>query len=153
MKVYLASDHAGLALKEALVKALSEEGHRVEDLGAYTENPEDDYPDFIAPCAARVAAEKEARGIVIGGSGHGEAMVANRILGVRAATFYGPRSIQEKSEDGYDIVRVLRMHYDANVLSLGARYISEEEACEAARVFLSTEFSGDERHVRRLGKF
>ena len=160
MTVYLAADHTGIKLKAALLEALLELGHAAVDLGAESYDSEDDYPDIVTPCAARVAAEQDALGIVIGGSGHGEAMAANRLLGVRAATFYGPRApIAELesegtvSTDAYDIVRVARRHNNANVLSIGARFVSREEAIEAARIFIETPFSNDERHVRRLSKF
>jgi len=160
MTVYLAADHTGIKLKAALLQALTELGHAAVDLGAEPFDPEDDYPDVVTPCAARVAAEQDAFGIVIGGSGHGEAMAANRLPGVRAATFYGPRasagaleSEGTASTDAYDIVRVARRHNDANVLSIGARFVTEAEAEEAARIFLETPFSGDERHIRRIAKF
>jgi ribose 5-phosphate isomerase B len=99
-------------------------------------------------------------GVFVGGSGEGEAMAANRIKGVRAAVFYGPRRVAAEleieggsSEDGYDIIRLTRRHNDANFLSLGGRFISREEAIEAIRIFLSTPFTGPERHARRLAKF
>ena len=143
-KVYLASDHAGYALKAALVPFLQELGHAVEDLGAHALDAADDYPDFITPCAERVAGEPGAFGIVLGKSGEGEAMAANRIKGARAAVFYG---------GAHEIVALAREHNDANILSLGAGFISEEEGKEAVRQFLAAAFSGDERHVRRLAKF
>ena len=148
MKVFIASDHAGFSLKTTLVEYLREQGHEVTDMGAHELRPDDDYPDFIAPCASRVADEEGAFGIVIGWSGHGEAMVANRVGGVRAINFYGldPR-------EGYDIVRLGREHNDANVLSLGAHFVSSEQAVRAVCLFLETPFSGDVRHVRRLRKF
>jgi ribose 5-phosphate isomerase B len=167
MKIYIAGDHAGYTLKTALIEQLRTFGHEVEDLGADTLNPEDDYPDFITPCAQRVAAECRENsapstvfGIVIGGSGQGEAMAANRVLGARAAVFYGKeRAVATleieggDSEDGFDPVRLARRHNDANILSLGARFISGTDAVEAVRVFLETPFSGKERHSRRLAKF
>lgn len=160
MTVYLAADHTGIALKAALLKALTELGHTAVDLGADAIDPEDDYPDVVTPCAARVAAEQGAFGVVIGGSGHGEAMAANRLPGVRAATFYGPRASDVAFEaegtisaDAYDIVRIARRHNNANVLSIGARFVTEAEAEEAVSIFLDTPFSGDERHMRRIAKF
>lgn len=143
MTVYLASDHAGFALKGALVIALKSEGHTIEDLGPHTLDAEDDYPDYIVPLAERVAEHTGSFGIAIGGSGEGEAIVANKVDGIRAAEYYG---------GNLDIVRLSREHNDANVLALGARFLSEEEALEAVRLWLSTPFSGDERHVRRLKK-
>lgn len=148
MTVYVASDHTGFELKELLLAYIVELGHSATDVGAYEQTTDDDYPDFIAPCASRVANTEGAFGIVIGGSGHGETMVANRLLGARAATFYAPHP-----QKGYDIVRLAREHNNANILSIGARFVSEEEAKEAVRLFLETPFSEDERHVRRLGKF
>ena len=165
-KVYFASDHAGFDLKNALVAHVRTLGYEVEDLGAFALDAEDDYPDFITPCARRVAEENArageagARGIIIGGSGQGEAMAANRVPGVRAAVFYGPMRVTValdieggRSEDGYDAVRLPRRHNDANVLSIGARFVSGEEADKAVRIFLETPFSGAERHTRRLAKF
>ncbi len=160
-KIYLAADHAGFDLKNALVSHLQTLGYEVEDLGASVLNPEDDYPNYVTPLAERVAAEPDTRGIVIGGSGQGEAMCANRVKGVRAIVFYGKMRVTAaleveggKSQDGYDIVRLGRRHNDANVLSLGARFISVEEADEAVRTFLETPFAADAvRHSRRLSKF
>ena len=142
MKVLLASDHAGFELKNALVAFVGLLGHEVEDMGPYTLEPQDDYPDFIMPLARRVAQEK-CIGIIAGGSGQGEAMAANRIKGVRAAVYYG---------GSLDIIKLMREHNDANVLSLGARFMESGDAENALRTFLDTAFSGDERHVRRIGK-
>jgi len=160
MKIYLASDHAGFRLKTALMEQLPLLGHEVEDCGAYELNPDDDYPDFVTPLAQKVAADPGTFGIIAGGSGQGEAMCANRIPGVRAAVFYGPMPAHEAldreggfSQDGYDAVRLSRRHNNANVLSLGARFVSPAQADEAVRTFLSTEYTGDERHVRRLAKY
>jgi ribose 5-phosphate isomerase B len=160
MKIYLASDHAGFALKAALLEQLPLQGYEVEDCGAFILDHDDDYPDFITPLAKKVASDEGSFGIILGGSGQGEAMCANRIAGVRAAVFYGEMPVTETlgieggfSEDGFDTVRLPRRHNNANVLSFGARFISGTEASEAVRIFLTTEFSDDERHVRRLGKF
>ncbi len=159
-KVYLAADHAGFALKTALIKHLDTLGYAIEDMGALSLNPDDDYPDFITPLAERVAAEPEARGIIIGGSGQGEAMCANRVPGIRAAVFYGPMRVTEmleveggRSEDGYDLVRLARRHNNANILSIGARFVPGDEAVEAVRLFLNTPFSDALRHTRRIAKF
>lgn len=166
MKVYFASDHAGFALKTALMEHLETRGVAVEDVGAFALEPADDYPDYVTLCAQRVAEENArggsaaARGIIIGGSGQGEAMAANRVSGVRAAVFYGPMRVTEsldieggRSEDGYDNVRLARRHNDANVLAIGARFVSGKEAEEAVRLFLDTPFSDSPRHSRRLAKF
>ena len=164
-KVYFASDHAGFTLKNALLEHVRTLGYDAEDLGAHTLNPDDDYPDFITPCAQKVAEENarlagSARGIILGGSGQGEAMCANRVVGIRAAVFYGPRSVTTAldiegghSEDGYDAVRLPRRHNDANVLSIGARFVSGDEADRAVRIFLETPPSDSPRHTRRIAKF
>jgi ribose 5-phosphate isomerase B len=159
-KVFFASDHAGFALKNALAEHIRTLGYDVEDVGAFTQDPDDDYPDFVTLLARAVASDATCRGIIVGGSGQGEVMCANRIRGVRAAVFYGPRRVTEaldieggRSEDGYDAVRLPRRHNDANVLSIGARFVSGDEADEAVRIFLETPFSASPRHMRRLAKF
>lgn len=158
--LFIAADHAGFALKNALAEHLRTLGYAVEDMGAHRSDPEDDYPDFVTPLAKRVADETGAYGIIIGGSGQGEAMCANRISGIRAAVFYGPARVTAaleieggRSEDGFDLVRLARRHNNANVLSIGARFVSGEEAEEAVHIFLETPFSDSPRHARRLGKF
>lgn len=141
MKIALAADHAGYELKEVLKAHLLSSGHEVEDVGAHALDPHDDYPDFIVPAAHMVAEGSCERAIILGGSGQGEAMAANRVPGVRAAVYYGEPS---------DIVRLSREHNDANTLSLGARFLATEEAVRAVDTWLSTPFSGDERHARRI---
>ncbi len=143
MKIFIGTDHAGFELKQKLVPYLNELGYEAEDMGAHELNKEDDYSDFIAPVAEAVSKNTEAKGIILGGSGQGEAIVANRVNGIRAAVYYG---------GSIDIVRLSREHNDANILSLGARFITEDEAREAVKLWLRTEFSGEERHVRRLKK-
>lgn len=143
MKIFLASDHAGFELKEALTPFLRERGYEVEDLGPSTLEPNDDYPDYLVLLGHRVAAEKGSMGIGIGGSGQGEAIAVNRVKGARAAVYYGGPK---------EIITLSREHNDANVLSLGARFISIDEAKEAVVLWLTTNFSGDERHVRRIAK-
>ncbi|MSU74460.1 RpiB/LacA/LacB family sugar-phosphate isomerase [Candidatus Kaiserbacteria bacterium] len=159
-KLFIASDHAGFALKNALFVHLQTLGYEIEDMGNATLDPEDDYPDFITLLAKRVADEVGARGIIVGGSGQGEAMCANRISGIRAAVFYGKMKVTAaldieggRSEDGYDLVRLARRHNDANILSIGARFVSGEEAEEAVHIFLETSFSDSPRHARRVAKF
>lgn len=159
-KIYFAADHAGFALKQALLEHVRTLGYDVEDLGAFSEDTEDDYPDYVTPLAEKVASEEGARGIIVAGSGQGEAMCANRVKGVRAAVFYGPMRVTAAldiegghSEDGYDSIRLPRRHNNANVLSIGARFVSGEQADEAVRIFLDTPFSEAERHIRRLAKF
>ena len=144
MRIYIASDHAGFELKSALIPYIGSLGHEVEDMGAEKLDPEDDYPVFIGPCAQKVAQDVGSFGIILGGSGQGEAMAANREKGVRAAVYYG---------GDRSLVSLAREHNDANILSLGARFISEEEGKEAVRVFLETPFSNAARHARRIAEF
>ncbi len=160
MKIFLACDHAGFRLKSAFLEHLPLLGHEVEDMGAHELNPDDDYPDFVTPLAHAVAANEGSMGIICAGSGQGEAMCANRVPGVRAAVFYGEMPVTvaldvegAHSEDGYDTVRLSRKHNNANVLSIGARFVSPDTADEAVRIFLTTKFSTDPRHARRIAKF
>lgn len=143
MKIAFGADHAGFELKGILTSLLTENGHEVIDCGATSEDPADDYPDFVRPAAQAVADGTAERAIVIGGSGQGEAIVANRIPGIRAAVFYGGPE---------EIVTLSREHNDANVLSLGARFLTTDTARAMVMLWLSTAFSGDERHVRRIAK-
>ncbi len=153
--IYIASDHAGFELKESISIFLKEHGVTVEDQGPLSLDPTDDYPDYILPMAAKVAQHKGSYGIAIGASGQGEAMVANRIKGVRAAVYYGPAHQSQTDTDGksLDLLTSTRVHNDANVLALGARFLSVEEAKKAVLTWLQTAFSGDERHMRRIAKF
>jgi ribose 5-phosphate isomerase B len=143
MKVFLASDHAGFVLKNVLVDFLRAGEYEVEDMGAHSLEGSDDYPDYIEPLAHAVAQHNGSMGIVLGGSGEGEAIASNRTEGVRAAEYYG---------GNLEIVRLAREHNNANVLSLGARFINEEHAKEAVQLFLTTPFSNEERHARRIEK-
>ena len=145
MRVYIASDHAGFALKNVLVPYVNELGYDVIDLGPASYEPADDYPELIRPCAEKVAHESGAFGIVLGWSGQGEAMVANRVPGIRAAVFYGPINQCE-------VVSLAREHNNANILSLGAHFLTEEDAKAAVRLFLATAFSNEERHLRRIAQ-
>ncbi len=142
-KIYIGTDHAGFELKEALVPYLKTLGYEVFDMGAHSFDALDDYTDFIRPTAEAVAEDKGSRGIIIGGSGQGEAICANRVPGVRAVVYYG---------GSLDIVVLSREHNDANILSLGARFVDEDEAKKAVHLWLETEFNGDERHARRIKK-
>ena len=142
MKIHIASDHAGLELKEKVKLYLSDLNYEVIDHGAYEYDALDDYPDFIFPCANAVSNDPESKGIILGGSGQGEAMAANRVKGVRAAVFYnGPD----------EIIKLSRQHNNANILSLGARFMSEEEMYKIIEVWLSTDFESG-RHQRRIEK-
>lgn len=137
MKIAIGSDHAGFAYKEKIKELLSALGHEVTDFGANSEESVD-YPVFIRPVALAVARGDVERGIVLGGSGNGEAMAANRVKGVRCAVCWNETS-----------ARLARQHNDANVISLGQRMMSEELAFELVRIWLETEFEGG-RHVRRI---
>ena len=142
MKIYLATDHAGFELKNFLKEYLISKGYNVEDCGAYKYDPLDDYPDFIKSASEKVANDQSAKGIIIGGSGQGEAMAANRIKGVRAAVYYdGP----------IDIVKLSRLHNNANILSLGARFLSTKRATEILDIWLTEDFEGG-RHEHRINK-
>ena len=142
MTIHIATDHAGLELKEKVKLYLSDLDYEVIDHGAYEYDALDDYPDFIFPCANAVSNDPESKGIILGGSGQGEAMAANRVKGVRAAVFYnGPD----------EIIKLSRQHNNANILSLGARFMSEEEMYKVIEVWLSTDFEFG-RHQRRIEK-
>ena len=143
MKIYLATDHAGYELKEAVKKHLREKDFEVEDVGALIYDKEDDYPDFIFPLARKIARDKDARGIIFGGSGQGEAMAANRVRGVRAAVYYGGEE---------QIITLSREHNDANILSIGARFVKENKIMKLIEFWLSTAFSRAARHQRRINK-
>jgi ribose 5-phosphate isomerase B len=144
MVVLLASDHAGFALKEVVKRDLKQLGYTVQDEGAFAFKDGDDYPDFIKLVAKQVSADPDnSRGIIFGGSGEGEAIVANRFPRVRATVYYG---------GPVDIITLSRLHNNANILSIGARFVTEIEAQKAIHTWLTTEFPGEERHVRRIAK-
>lgn len=145
MKIYFGTDHAGYEMKEALASYVEKElGYTVADMGAHQHDPGDDYTDFIVLVAQEVSHDPDvSRGIVLGGSGQGEAVVANRFPKVRCAVYYGGT---------LDIVKVSRDHNNTNMLSLGARFVSLDEAKAAVKLWLETPFSEDERHKRRLKK-
>lgn len=156
MKVYFAADHAGFESKNALVEYVRRLGYEVEDCGAFVNDPVDDYPEIIARAARKVsldvAAGKDSRAIVAGASGQGEAMVANRFKGVRCALYYGGADRRQTDMSGKDLdmLASTREHNDANALSLGLRFLTLEEAQHAVQGWLSTPFSGEERHARRI---
>ena len=142
MKIHIATDHAGLELKNIIRDYLISKGYEVTDHGAHEYDALDDYPDYIFPCAKAVASDLESRGIILGGSGQGEAMAANRVKGVRAAVFYnGPA----------EIVKLSREHNNANILSLGARFMTEDEIYGVIEMWLDESFGGG-RHQRRIDK-
>ena len=155
MQVYFAADHGGFKLKEILVKFVRELGYDAYDCGAFTNEPEDDYPAIIATAAQRLSIDslegKDSRAIVIGASGQGEAIVANRFRGVRCATYYGAAGEQkDMSGKTLDMISSTREHNNANALSLGARFIIEDEAKKVVEKWLKTGFSGEGRHARRI---
>ena len=160
MKILFESDHAGFELKKELLLYAEELGYTIEDMGPSAFDEGDDYPDFIKRVAKKIAQKpEENRGVVIGGSGQGEAMTANRFPHVRAAVFYGPALPQnpididgKTSTDPFENVRLSRIHNDANVLSIGARFADKETAKKAMRIWLETQFYGEERHARRINK-
>ena len=144
MKIYLGADHAGFNLKEQVQTFLESKGYDVEDCGDTVYEASDDYPDYVGLVAAKVAeAPDERKGIIFGWSGQGEAMVANRYKGVRAALYAGGSE---------EIITLSRQHNNANVLSLGAHFVQAEEAFRLITLWLSTKFSLDERHERRIEK-
>lgn len=146
MKIHLATDHAGFAHKEFLKEYLSTQPLlEVVDHGAMEYIADDDYPDYILPCAQAVAEDQQdSLGVIFGGSGQGEAMCANRFRGVRAVVYYGGPT---------DILTLSRAHNGANILSIGARFLTPEETVEAFAIWIEAVYSHDERHTRRLSKF
>ncbi|MGH3436680.1 MAG: ribose-5-phosphate isomerase [Sciscionella sp.] len=139
MRVYLGSDHAGFELKSHLVDHLRGAGHDVVDVGPSVYDPNDDYPPFCVETARRVVADEGSLGIVIGGSGNGEQIAANKVSGARAALAWS-----------VEIARLAREHNDTQVAGVGARMHSPEQAAEIVDAFVATPFSGDERHARRI---
>jgi ribose 5-phosphate isomerase B len=140
--IYIASDHAGFELKKDIVEYLKAKGLEFTDLGPFEFNKEDDYPDWIFPCAQKVAEEAGSKGIILGSSGQGEAIVANKVKGIRAVVFYG---------GDMEIIRRSRTHNNSQILALGARYLTLEVAKEAVDLWLNTQFEGG-RHERRIKK-
>lgn len=143
MKIYIGSDHAGFEMKRGLIAFLKANRFDVVDCGPTEYVHDDDYPDYISIVARHISKEIDVMGIVIGWSGQGEAIVANRFPNVRAAVFYGGTK---------HILTLSREHNDANILSLGAHFITTKEANEATLLWLKTKFSGEERHIRRIKK-
>jgi ribose 5-phosphate isomerase B len=139
MHVYLGSDHAGFELKRHLVEWLTAQGHTPHDCGPDQYDDEDDYPPYVLLAATRTVADPGSLGVVIGGSGNGEAIAANKVTGVRAALAWSEET-----------ARLGREHNDANVISIGARMHTPEQATRFVEIFLSTPFSGAERHARRI---
>ena len=145
MRIHIATDHAGMELSAFLVSELSKLGHELVDHGPKVYDALDDYPGFCIAAAQAVVADQsagiQALGIVLGGSGNGEQIAANKVAGVRAALIWNA-----------DTAALARDHNDANVCALGARQHSQEEVLELVKIFVAKDFSNDERHVRRIGK-
>ena len=139
MQVHIGGDHAAFELHQELLSFLEAEGHEVVDHGPFEYDAVDDYPVFVLRAAEGVAANPGSRGIVLGGSGNGEQMAANKVEDIRAALCYNP-----------ELAQLAREHNDAQVISIGGRMQSVEEAKEMVRVFLGTDFTGEERHQRRI---
>jgi ribose 5-phosphate isomerase B len=159
MKIYLATDHTGIELKNKVKEFLQKKGHDPEDCGAYEYEKYDDYPDWISKAAEKVSAHPQDRGIIFGGSGQGEAMVANKFKNVRCALFYTPAlptqpvNIEgDKSTDPFEILKLSRQHNNANMLSIGFRFVTEENVFEAIKIWLETPGPKEERHLRRVEK-
>ncbi|MDF8265371.1 ribose-5-phosphate isomerase [Luteipulveratus flavus] len=139
MRVHIGGDHAAYELQRALVTWLGEQGHDVVDHGPGAYDALDDYPVFVLRAAEGVAADEGSRGIVLGGSGNGEQMAANKVDGIRAALCYST-----------ELAELARLHNDAQVIAIGGRFTDEETAKQMVTVFLDTAFTGEERHQRRL---
>ena len=139
MRIHIGSDHAGLDFKNRIVSHLSSQGHDVVDHGPHTLDPLDDYPVFCIPAAIATAAEPDSLGIVLGGSGNGEQIAANKVKGVRAALVWNEAT-----------AIAAREHNDANVIAIGGRMHAESEALALVDLFIATPFTHDERHVRRI---
>lgn len=143
MRIHIATDHAGLELKDTLNEHLTKQGHEVIDHGAYEYDPQDDYPAFIISAAEAVAKDqqegREALGVVFGGSGNGEQIAANKVQGIRAALVWNEST-----------AKLAREHNNANIISIGARQHSEQEVLDLIDTFIAEPFSNEERHVRRI---
>ncbi len=159
MKIVLTTDHTGLDRTKQLLGYLESQGHTCTYYGPAEYDPGDDYPDCIFPAAKAVASGEFEIGIIMGGSGQGEAIVANRVKGVRCALYYGPSPKPEAidieghtAQDEFEILRLSKQHNNANMLSLAARFLSQADIEKAVSIWLATPFSGLERHVRRIQK-
>lgn len=158
--IYLATDHTGLEIKAEVKDFLIKEGYQVEDCGAYEYDKDDDYPDFISKAAEAVSSDpEESKGIIFGGSGQGEAITANKFKGVRAVVFYGPVTpareadiTGRKSQDSYEMIKLTREHNNANILSLGIRFLEDDEILKIIKLWLEVPFTNEERHSRRIEK-
>lgn len=143
MKIFIGSDHAGFEMKKSIIAFLVENQFEVYDCGPKQYDHDDDYPDYVSLVASSVSKDRDSKGIVLGWSGQGEAMVANRFPNVRCALFYGGSK---------HILTLSREHNDANVLSLASHFITTQESHEAVLLWLKTGFPGEPRHIRRIKK-
>ena len=151
MKIYLGTDHTGFGFKEKIISFLKGQGHEIIDKGAYEYNERDDYPDFVIPVAKEGSHNPDnVRGVILGATGQAEAFTANKFPHARAVVYYG------KSEcvvdDEADVLIRSREHNNSNIISLGVRYLTEEDALNAVTLWLGTSYSNGERHKRRLSK-
>lgn len=159
MNIVLCTDHAGFERLKQLEQLLTSQGHQCVNMGPRTFDSNDDYPDYIYPAAKTLASGTFDLGIIMGGSGQGEAMVANRVKGVRCTVYYGPAIAVEAVEvegsqatDEFEILRLSRRHNHANMLSLAARFLTQEDIEKAVQIWLETAPSDAERHARRISK-
>ena len=142
--IYLASDHAGFERKNEIAAWLKQENIPFVDIGPFGYDPLDDYPDFIIPAAEKVGDDpNNNRALILGASGQGEAIAANKVKGVRAALYYGGNQ---------DIVALSKLHNNTNILSIGAKFVGKEEAIAVVKLWLETNFTNEERHARRINK-
>lgn len=155
----MATDHAGYELKNKIIGILRSDGYEVEDCGPFVFDSNDDYPDWISKAAQKVSQDPEGFGIIFGGSGQGEAIVANKFKNVRCALFYAlaapTQAIDIKgliSDDPYEMVRLTREHNNSNMLSLAIRFLTMSQILQAIKIFLENPFTGQERHARRIEK-
>lgn len=159
MKIALATDHTGFEQLKDLREFLESLGHECADYGPKSLNINDDYPDYIFQAAEAVANGTCEMGVILGGSGEGEAIAANRLRGVRCGVFYGPAVVGRiidvngrVSSSPYEIVRLTRQHNNANMLSIAARFVSVADMKQVVKIWLETPFNGEPRHVRRIDK-
>ncbi len=159
MKISLATDHTGFEQLKDLKEYLESLGHECTDFGPAALDINDDYPDFIFKAAEAVAKGECERGVILGGSGQGEAMAANRLKGVRCAVFYGPAVVGRiidvngrVSSSPYEIVKLSREHNNSNMLSLAARFVAMTDMKQVVKLWLDTPFTEQPRHLRRIDK-
>jgi ribose 5-phosphate isomerase B len=152
MKIAISTDHAGFEAAKQLQEFLTSSAYECLYFGPESPDPNDDYPDFIKPAVKSVADGECEVGIIFGGSGQGEAIVANRFRGVRCGVYYGAARPLDGIGDEYEILRLTKQHNDANMLSLAARFLNQSEIEQAVTVWLETPFSEEDRHIRRINK-